>query len=81
MLAAFMVDRLPTVKVRAVIRALLRAGFYVHHQTGSHMRLIYRLNTKRKITVPVHAGDLPRSLLKSILKQAKLSLKEFEHYL
>jgi len=27
--------RLPIVKGKDALRALLRAGFYVHHQTGS----------------------------------------------
>ncbi|MBI4910178.1 MAG: type II toxin-antitoxin system HicA family toxin [Acidobacteria bacterium] len=33
--------RLPILKAREVLRVLLRAGFFIHHQTGSHARLLH----------------------------------------
>jgi len=47
-------DSLPVIKPREVINALLRGGFYLHHQTGSHARLIHKTMLDLKVTVPVH---------------------------
>lgn len=33
--------KLPIVKPKEVIRALQKAGFYIHHQTGSHARFLH----------------------------------------
>ena len=43
---------------RDAIRALERAGFVVSRQSGSHCRLVHAANPARKITVPMHSGDL-----------------------
>ena len=59
------------------MRALLRGGFYVHHQTGSHARLLHNTKRELRVTVPVHSKDIPPSLLKRILRQAALSEEEF----
>ncbi|HWG37525.1 MAG TPA: type II toxin-antitoxin system HicA family toxin [Terriglobales bacterium] len=70
--------RLPVLKAKEVVAALLRAGFYVHHQAGSHARLLHPDHPERRVTIPVHSGDVPPSLLKHrILKQAGLSEEEF----
>jgi len=37
-----MPDKLPVLKAKEVVRALQRAGFYIHHQAGSHARLLHR---------------------------------------
>ncbi len=68
--------RLPVCKPADVIRALLRAGFYLDHSTGSHR--YFRHPTRSGIvTVPFHRKDLKRGTLKSILDQAGLSVDEF----
>lgn len=56
----------------------MRAGFYIHHQTGSHARLFHRRRPELRVTVPIHAKDIPPSLLNRILKQAGLTEEEFE---
>ena len=48
---------LPVLKPQEVIRALLRAGFYVHHQTGSHARLLHTTNPELRVTVPIHSNE------------------------
>lgn len=68
---------LPVVRAREVITALGRAGFYVHHPTGSHAILRHRNDTARRVTVPMHAGDLRRGTLRSIVREAGLSVDEF----
>jgi predicted RNA binding protein YcfA (HicA-like mRNA interferase family) len=72
-----MPDKLPVLKAKQVVRALQRAGFYVHHQAGSHVRLLHRSKPQLRVTVPIHSKDIPPSLLSRILKQARLTEQEF----
>jgi predicted RNA binding protein YcfA (HicA-like mRNA interferase family) len=66
--------RLPSVKPKMVIRALLRNGFVIDHATGSHYVLI---REKLRVTVPYHNRDLKRGTLASIIAQAGLTVEEF----
>ncbi|MBZ5566011.1 MAG: type II toxin-antitoxin system HicA family toxin [Acidobacteriia bacterium] len=68
-------------KAKEVVRVLERAGFYIHHQKGSHARLLHRTRHDLRVTIPIHSKDLPPSLLKRILKQAGLSEEEFLGYM
>lgn len=73
-----MPPKLPVLKPKQVVAALLRAGFYIHHQRGSHARLLHRIHPELHVTVPIHNKDIPPSLLKHrILKQAGLSEEDF----
>ena len=72
-----MPPRLPVVKAREVVRALERAGFFVHHSVGSHAQLKHPAKPNLRVTVPQHSGDVPPTVLRSILKQAGLSVEEF----
>ena len=69
--------KLPVVKPKEVIRALQHVGFYIHHQTGSHARLIHPTNPTLRVTVPIHNKDLPKGTLANILRQAGLTVDEF----
>lgn len=73
--------RLPIVKPKQVIRAHKRAGFYIHHQTGSHARLIHQTEPELRITVPIHNKDIPKGTLARIIRQAGLTVDEFNKYL
>ncbi|HEY2384693.1 MAG TPA: type II toxin-antitoxin system HicA family toxin [Terriglobia bacterium] len=68
---------LPTVKAKECLRALERYGFFIDHHTGSHARLFHQTDPTRKITIPIHNKDLPAGTLKSILRQAGISVGEF----
>ena len=73
-----MTARLPSLKALVVIRALERAGFEVVRSAGSHHRLVHKKDLARATTVPVHKGrDLPRPILRAIIKQAGLTVEEF----
>jgi len=73
-----MTARLPSLKALAVIRALERADFEVVRSAGSHHRLVHKQDPARATTVPVHKGrDLPRPILRAIIKQAGLTVEEF----
>jgi len=68
--------RLPACTPTEVERALLRAGFVLHHTRGSHR--YYRHPANGTITtVAFHARDIKRGTLHGILKQAGLSLEDF----
>ena len=68
---------LPSVKGREVLGALLKGGFYLHHQKGSHARLFHQDRLELRVTLPVHTKDLPERTLRRILKQADLTEEEF----
>ncbi|HLC49643.1 MAG TPA: type II toxin-antitoxin system HicA family toxin [Candidatus Andersenbacteria bacterium] len=68
--------RLPSLKPRDVVRALKEVGFEEQRQTGSHLIMAHR-SKRRIIPVPIHAREMKRGLLTSIIKQAGLTQKEF----
>jgi predicted RNA binding protein YcfA (HicA-like mRNA interferase family) len=70
------VTRLPAINARQLIKALIQAGFLMQRQKGSHVRLHHPLRNFQT-TVPVHPGDIPKSLVKQILKQCDLSEDDF----
>ncbi len=55
----------------------MQGGFYIHHQTGSHARLLHRTNTELRVTVPIHSRDMPKGTLRRVIKQAGLTVEEF----
>lgn len=70
-------SKVPSLSYTEVLRALQRDGWLVVRQKGSHIRLQKRLPTEvLKITVPAH-HPLKRSTLAHILKQARLSVDQF----
>ena len=73
--------RLPRVTGDKVVKALKRAGFVEIRTRGSHCYL-YHEQKDRLVTVPVHAGKIiALKTLKSILKQAEMSIEEFKELL
>ncbi len=71
-------SKLPVLKARQVILALERGGFRVVRQKGSHAQL---KRGNLLVTVPVHAGDLNPYILRSILRQARMTKEEFRSLL
>ena len=67
-------SRLANVTARECISALQRAGFIVVRQAGSH--IILRKGTYTP-TVPNHPGNLKPGTLRSIIRQANLTVDEF----
>ena len=70
-------NKLPALPAKEIIRALQKADFVLVRQRGSHARFVHRNDPDRYATVALHGGDVPRRDLASILRQAKLPLKEF----
>ena len=69
--------KLPRVTAKKVLKALLRAGFYIHHQTGSHVNLRHHTKLHLHVVIPRHGGDLAPKTLKAIIAQAELTVEEF----
>ena len=67
---------LPTLKPNQVQKILLKNGFVVKRQTGSH-RVYFNIDTSATVIVPFHSRDIPKGTLGSIIKQSKLSLGQF----
>jgi predicted RNA binding protein YcfA (HicA-like mRNA interferase family) len=76
-----MTPSLPSLKPKEVLKALLSAGFYIHHQTGSHIVLKHPSRPSKRVVLPYHNKDLKRGTLHGILKQAGFSVDEFLNYL
>lgn len=68
---------IPAIRAARLVAILLRLGFRVIRQVGSHARLEHIIDKTRKVTVPIHNKDLQIKTLLSILRQAKISLEEF----
>lgn len=76
-----MSQRLPSLTPRQVLQALTRkdAGFYICHTTskGSHVHLCHPDDPTIRVDIAMHARELKRGTLAAILKQAKLTQREF----
>ncbi len=76
-----MSDGIPAVKPEALVRALTRAGFYVHHQTGSHVAMRHTEDRTKRVTIPRHRRDLKKGTLANILKQAGITIEELKGFI
>jgi mRNA interferase HicA len=68
---------LPSVQSKQAIRALKRAGFFIHRVSGSHYILKHPAKPTLRVTVPYHNRDLKRGTLQSIVRQAGFTNEEF----
>lgn len=53
-----------------------RAGFELHHVSGSH-HVFKHAASNLRVTVPYHKKDLKRGTLLAIIDQAGISVREF----
>jgi len=67
--------KLPTVSGRECASVLLKAGFHLKRQHGSHM-ILRRNDPFAQVVVPDHQ-ELDRGTLRAIIRQAGLSVDEF----
>ncbi|MBM2825350.1 MAG: YcfA family protein [Dehalococcoidales bacterium] len=74
--------RVPRLTGKGIEKALLRAGWYLHHSRGSHFYYRHSGHPGKQITIPIHSGEvIPQKTLRSILEQADLTLDEFVKFL
>jgi predicted RNA binding protein YcfA (HicA-like mRNA interferase family) len=67
-----MIARLRGVRAKELVRALEKVGFHIIRQRGSHL-VMHKADADKMLVVPVHPGELPRWLLKKIIKQAGIT--------
>lgn len=71
-----MSPKFPVLTGDETVRMLQRAGFEIKRKKRSHVHL-FRQSDGRRSTVPVHRGQsLPIGTLRSILKDADLTIEE-----
>jgi predicted RNA binding protein YcfA (HicA-like mRNA interferase family) len=69
-------SKLPVVDAKNLEKILLKLGFKIVRQKGSHR--FYRHDDGRYTTIPHHGSDdLGRPLIREILKQIELSNEEY----
>lgn len=69
--------KVPALSGKEIIRRFEKLGYKAVRQKGSHVRMIHESDTTKKpITVPIHQA-VGRGLLRKILKQAEISVEEF----
>jgi len=72
-----MSENFPRVDASTVITVLEKINFFLSRQSGSHR--IYKNLAGKRVTVAFHSGKiLHPKILKSILKDADLTLQEFK---
>jgi predicted RNA binding protein YcfA (HicA-like mRNA interferase family) len=67
---------MPRVTAREALRALQADGWYVVRTVGSHTHLGHP-SKPGIVTVAMHAGTIPTGTLRSIIRQAGLSVDQF----
>lgn len=72
--------KLPVLSGLEVVKALSKIGYQVDHATGSHLILRKNHPPFHRLTVPRHR-ELARGTLRAIIRQAGLTLSEFNRLL
>ncbi|MBI2676748.1 MAG: type II toxin-antitoxin system HicA family toxin [Candidatus Yanofskybacteria bacterium] len=69
--------KIPALTAKKVIKVLKRIGFLEDRQKGSHL-ILFNSKTNTRTVVPVHAGKtLKKPLVRAIINDTKLTVKEF----
>ena len=72
-----MSQHFPALPPAKVLRALLRAGFYIQRSKGSHHILRHPDKPELRVTIPIHNTDLKRKTLANIIEQAGYTPDKF----
>jgi len=66
---------LPSISGRDCVKVLLKAGFIIRRQQGSHI-ILRRTEPFSQLVVPDHK-ELDRGTLRAIIRQAGLTIEQF----
>jgi predicted RNA binding protein YcfA (HicA-like mRNA interferase family) len=69
--------RIPALKPGRIIRTLLKAGFVIHHQTGSHIRLKHPEKPETLTFARHDRFEVPHIITQKLLRRARLTEEEF----
>lgn len=68
--------KLPVVRAKVLLKALIKLGFEKHHQAGSHIQLKHP--DGRRTTVPYHPSkEIRKGTLRGIINDIDLTVEEF----
>jgi len=67
-------SKFPLLPARKVINAMIRLGYFIDHQKGSHV-VLKRNDRQRTVVIP-DLNELDRGTLKAILKQSGIEIEE-----
>ena len=70
---------LPVLTYHRMDKALVSLGFKKIRQKGSHV--FYRNSDGRTTTVPNHAGDLAKPLVREILHEINITPEQLQHWI
>ena len=62
----------PVFKPNAIQKILMKNGFIIKRQTGSH-KIFYHSETDKSVVVYLHPRDIPIGTLKGIIEQSGLN--------
>lgn len=63
--------KLKQIRPKDLVRALIKGGFVIKRQKGSHIFLESAMGSEKRVTsVSLHSGTLPKGTLGAIIKQA-----------
>ncbi len=70
---------IPVMSGKEALNILLKLGFQIARQSGSHVQLVKNLADKSlRVSVPIHGNrDLPTFVTRSIIRQAGYTVQEF----
>jgi len=66
--------RMPLLSAKRLYAILIKLGFFVDRQRGSHVTLMHA--DGRRTTIAMHTGDMPKGTLNTILDEVKLTPDE-----
>lgn len=71
-------SKLPVISGREMVKGLMKLGYYIRDQEGSHIHLRHAI--RRSLTVPNHK-EIARGTLRTIIREAGLTVEEFRDLL
>jgi len=68
---------LPVISGRKLCKILAKIGYFIDHQTGSHIILRNVNPPHRRLTIPDHK-EIAKGTLRKIIRESGLTLEEFK---
>jgi len=72
--------KLPVVSGKDAVKALMKIGYDLDHQRGSHIVLRQKASPYRRITIPNYK-EIAKGTLRAIIRETGLTVEEFSDLL
>ena len=74
-------SKLPAISGEKAVKCFEKLGYVIIRQKGSHIRMNHKSDkSKKPLTLPKHKG-LGKGLLRKLLRDAEISVEEFNELL